>query len=88
MSIEEGDLRFKSKFLTVSEIANQYYCEKQVEMRRIHGEEETIEMQLGKEAHNLLYLMGFDTTRLRYLIIISEPPPLILFPNLPTKLQG
>jgi len=51
---EEGSLRFKAKALAVSEIAQQYYCEKKVEMNRIHGEKETSEMRLGKEAHELL----------------------------------
>jgi len=51
---EESRLRFKANVLVVSEIAQQYYCEKKVEMNRTHGEEETFEMKLGKEAHELL----------------------------------
>ena len=53
-AIEEGVLRFKSKLLAVSEIAAQYYCEKKVELRRIHGEEETPQIKEGKVAHDLL----------------------------------
>ena len=34
---EEGNLRFNAKLLAVREIAAQYYCEKKVEMKRIHG---------------------------------------------------
>jgi len=53
-AIEERVLRFKSKLVAVSEIAAQYYCEKKVELRRIHGEEETPEIKEGKVAHDLL----------------------------------
>lgn len=59
---EESSLRFKAKALAVSEIANQYYCEKKVELNRIHGEEETFEMRLGKEGHELLLK---DATRIK-----------------------
>jgi len=59
---EEGLLRFKAKALAVREIAQQYYCEKKVEMNRIHGEEETFEMSVGKEAHELLLK---DTVRVK-----------------------
>ena len=52
--IEEGVLRFKSKLVAVSEIASQYYCEKKVELRRIHGEEETPQIKEGRVAHDLL----------------------------------
>ncbi|MBS7649411.1 hypothetical protein KEJ17_07215 [Candidatus Bathyarchaeota archaeon] len=51
---EEGSLRFKARFVPVHKIAQQYYCEKKVEMAYVHGEEETLEMKLGKEAHELL----------------------------------
>jgi len=53
-SIQEGNLRFKAKFVTVSELAGQYYCEKKVELVRLHGEEETPEMAIGKKAHEEL----------------------------------
>jgi len=59
---EESNLRFKARFLMVSEIAQQYFCEKKVEMDRIHGEEETPEMRLGKDAHELLLK---DTVRVK-----------------------
>jgi len=51
---EESSLRFNARLLAVHEIASQYYCEKKVELKRIHGEEETPETKLGKEAHELL----------------------------------
>ncbi|MBS7655977.1 hypothetical protein KEJ50_05710 [Candidatus Bathyarchaeota archaeon] len=51
---EEGNLRFKAKFIPVHKVAEQYYCEKKVEMKYIYGEEETLEMKLGKKAHELL----------------------------------
>ena len=51
---EEGNLRFKSKFVPAHKVAQQYYCEKKVEMAYIYGEEETPEMKLGREAHTFL----------------------------------
>ena len=51
---KETRLRFGAKFLSVSELAEQYYCEKKVELKRLYGEEETPEMKLGKEAHEIL----------------------------------
>ncbi len=51
---EKGNLRFGARFLPVSEIASQYYCEKKVEMSRIFGRKETSEMKNGKEAHEFL----------------------------------
>lgn len=51
---KETRLRFGAKLLSVSELAEQYYCEKKVELKRLYGEEETLEMKLGKEAHKIL----------------------------------
>jgi len=51
---EKSNLRFSAKFLSVSEIATQYYCEKKVEMEQEYGKRETPEMKIGEEAHELL----------------------------------
>jgi CRISPR/Cas system-associated exonuclease Cas4 (RecB family) len=51
---KEARLRFGAKLLSVSELAEQYYCEKKVELKRLYGEEETLGMKLGKEAHEAL----------------------------------
>lgn len=50
----EGKLRFESKFLIASEIAGQFYCEKNVELSRIYGRVETEEMRRGRNAHTQL----------------------------------
>lgn len=51
---ERKDLRFEARFLPVSEVSTQYFCEKKVEMERIYGRKERLEMRIGKEAHELL----------------------------------
>jgi len=50
----EGELRFNRSFITVSDLAGQYFCEKKVEMQHIHGNVETKEKILGTEAHEKL----------------------------------
>lgn len=48
-------LRFAMPFIPASWIAEQYYCEKKVELRLLHGlEVETESMRVGKEAHEEL----------------------------------
>jgi hypothetical protein len=39
----EGDLRFNRSFIPASDIAEQYFCEKKVEMNYLHGDVETEE---------------------------------------------
>jgi CRISPR/Cas system-associated exonuclease Cas4 (RecB family) len=50
----EGKLRFGSNFVTASEIAEQFYCEKMVELFHLHGKTETEEMKKGRSAHEEL----------------------------------
>jgi len=50
----KSKLRFQALYLGVYEIADQYFCEKRVELARKHGELETEEMRLGEEAHEAL----------------------------------
>lgn len=50
----EGRLRFKRPFVLVSDIAQQYFCEKKVEMQYLHGEVETERKMTGTEAHEKL----------------------------------
>jgi CRISPR/Cas system-associated exonuclease Cas4 (RecB family) len=47
-------LRFGSRFVKVSDIAHQFYCEKKVELGRIYGLKETRLMKKGAEAHEKL----------------------------------
>lgn len=51
---EQGELRFGSRFVKVSDLAGQYYCEKKIELVWLQGEEESQEMTVGREAHEEL----------------------------------
>jgi len=50
----ESGLRFNRPFILASDIAEQYFCEKKVEMQYLHGEIETEEKTIGTEAHEKL----------------------------------
>jgi CRISPR/Cas system-associated exonuclease Cas4 (RecB family) len=50
----QGELRFSRPFIIASDIAEQYFCEKKVEMQYLHGEAETEEKTIGTEAHEKL----------------------------------
>lgn len=51
---QKGALRFDRPCVAVHEVAEQYYCEKKVELNQIYGKEMTPEKRLGAEAHELL----------------------------------
>jgi CRISPR/Cas system-associated exonuclease Cas4 (RecB family) len=51
---QDGGLRFGRSVIIVSDIAEQYYCEKKVEMQYLHGEVETEEKTIGTQAHEKL----------------------------------
>ena len=51
---QEGRLRFGRSVIIASDIAEQYYCEKKVEMQYLHGEIETEEKTIGTLAHEKL----------------------------------
>ena len=50
----EGELRFDTPFIKVSDIAQQYFCEKKVEMEYLRGKIETDRKILGAKAHEKL----------------------------------
>jgi CRISPR/Cas system-associated exonuclease Cas4 (RecB family) len=75
---KEGELRFGAKFISVSEVATQYFCEKKVEMERRYGREETPEMRIGKEAHELLLKDAVKVERRQILQRIYSGKPLML----------
>ena len=50
----EGRLRFERSVIIASDIAEQYYCEKKVEMQYLYGEIETEEKSIGTQAHKQL----------------------------------
>jgi len=47
-------LRFNNKCIRVSDISDQYYCEKKVELAYLHGDIETEPKILGRDAHDKL----------------------------------
>jgi CRISPR/Cas system-associated exonuclease Cas4 (RecB family) len=58
----QGELRFDRHFIAASDIAEQYFCEKKVEMQYLHGKIETEDKAIGTEGHeNLLQ----DTVRIK-----------------------
>ena len=50
----EGELRFDRPAIRASDIAEQYFCEKKVEMQHLYGQIETETKNLGTEAHEKL----------------------------------
>ena len=51
---QERNLIFDRKHIKVSDIASQFYCEKEVEMKYLYGEIETKNMKLGRNEHEKL----------------------------------
>lgn len=51
---EEGRFRFGRSVVVTSDSAEQFYCEKKVEMQYLHGEVETEAKNIGAEAHKKL----------------------------------
>jgi CRISPR/Cas system-associated exonuclease Cas4 (RecB family) len=49
-----GKLRLNKHHIAVSDVAEQYFCEKKVEMHHLHGKLETEAKVIGKEAHEKL----------------------------------
>ena len=49
-----GRLRFCRSVIVASDIAEQFYCEKKIEMEYLHGEVETEAKNIGTEAHEKL----------------------------------
>jgi CRISPR/Cas system-associated exonuclease Cas4 (RecB family) len=58
----EGRLRFNSRLIVASDIAEQFFCEKKVEMQYLHGDVETEAKTVGTEAHEKLLQ---DSVRIR-----------------------
>ena len=50
----ESSLRFDRSFILASDIAQQYFCEKGVEMQYLYGDVETEEKSIGTEGHEKL----------------------------------
>lgn len=54
-NMNEPFLTYRSKGLMVSELAQQLWCEKRVELELLYGKEETANMKIGKERHKELF---------------------------------
>src|SRR5436309_868614 len=55
--ISEGKsptLKHGARVIGVSELANQFYCEKQVELSRLRGKTVTADMMIGRQSHETL----------------------------------
>jgi hypothetical protein len=52
--VEGGRYRFGRSVVVASDVAEQFYCEKKVEMEYLHGEVETEAKNIGAEAHENL----------------------------------
>ena len=52
--VNESNLRFGQRAVTASDIAQQFYCEKKIEMKHLHGEVETEAKTVGTQAHESL----------------------------------
>ena len=47
-------LQFNNRYIKISDVASQYYCEKKVELAYIHGDIETEPKILGRDVHGKL----------------------------------
>jgi hypothetical protein len=71
----EGNLRFNRSFIPASDIAQQYFCEKKVEMNYLHGDVETEEKSIGTEGHEKLLEGSMEIKRQELWKKIHEKEP-------------
>lgn len=55
---KSNQLRFDTRCIKISDIASQFYCEKKLELRYLHGEVDNIEKLFGREEHDELAQEG------------------------------
>lgn len=65
----KGELRFDSHIVLASDVAEQFFCERKVEMQYLHGEVETEAKTIGTEAHEKLLQ---DSVRIRRMELWQE----------------
>jgi hypothetical protein len=65
----DGVLRFGQTCVSASCIAQQYFCEKKVEMQYLHGKVETEAKQLGTEGHETLLI---DTVKVKRAELLEQ----------------
>ncbi|MEM2102347.1 MAG: PD-(D/E)XK nuclease family protein [Candidatus Bathyarchaeia archaeon] len=76
---EKGKLRFNRSFIIASDIAQQYFCEKKVEMQYLEGVIETESKMLGAEAHEKLLEDSIKIERRTLMKKIYGPEPIFAF---------
>ncbi len=57
-----NSLRFDNRYIKISDIAKQYYCEKKVELEYVHGTIDNEEKLLGREGHDEITQEFVDVT--------------------------
>jgi len=73
-----GSLRFNQLYVRASEIAEQYYCERKVEMSHLHGRVETETKRQGSEGHEFLQAESVEIDRTKLLEKIFSGEPIIV----------
>jgi len=72
----KGSLKFGRLFILASDVAEQYFCEKKVEMQYLQGEVETEAKTLGTEAHEQLLADSMKIKRQELWRKIYESKPI------------
>jgi hypothetical protein len=71
-------LRFNQPYVRASEIAEQYYCERKVEMTHLHGRVETETKRQGSEGHESLQAESVEIEHTEMLEEIFSGEPVIV----------
>jgi CRISPR/Cas system-associated exonuclease Cas4 (RecB family) len=75
----KGSLKFDLRFVKVSDIKEQFYCEQQVELKKIHGTVETERTKIGTDAHEKLLADSISIKKEEaFRKIFTSPLPVIL----------
>jgi CRISPR/Cas system-associated exonuclease Cas4 (RecB family) len=78
MDTSSASLRFNQPYVRASEIAEQYYCERKVEMTHLHGRVETETKRQGSEGHESLQAESVEVERMEMLEEIFSGEPIIV----------
>jgi CRISPR/Cas system-associated exonuclease Cas4 (RecB family) len=78
MNTEGIRLRFNQRYVRASEIAEQFYCERKVEMTHLHGRVETETKRQGSEGHESLQAESVEVERTEMLEDIFSGEPIIV----------
>lgn len=75
---DNSSLRFNQLYVRASEIAEQYYCERKVEMEHLYGRVETETKKQGSEGHEALQTESVEVERSELLKEIFGGEPIIV----------